>query len=94
MKPLQPGDGPAFGDDAYAMEELVVKLGTVFLCTDLGFSAQPQPDHPAYLDRWLKVLKADKKAIFTAVSKASQAADHLTAVPPWAKARGGGQVGI
>jgi antirestriction protein ArdC len=30
-----------------------------------------------YLTEWLAVLKADKKAIFTAASKASQAAEFL-----------------
>jgi len=29
------------------------------------------------VDHWLKVLKADKKAIFTAASQASKAADFL-----------------
>ena len=33
--------------------------------------------HAQYLDHWLRVLKADKKAIFTAASKASQAAAFL-----------------
>lgn len=71
--------GKRFGDDAYAMEELVAELGAAFLCADLGVTAQPRPDHAAYLEHWLKVLKADKKAIFTAASKASQAAEYLLA---------------
>ncbi|MFN7882886.1 MAG: zincin-like metallopeptidase domain-containing protein, partial [bacterium] len=28
--------GKRFGDDAYAMEELVAELGAAFLCADLG----------------------------------------------------------
>ena len=31
-------------------------------------------DHAQYLDHWLNVMKADKKAIFTAASEASAAA--------------------
>jgi len=69
--------GKRFGDGAYAMEELVAELGAAFLCADIGISAQPRPDHAAYVDHWLKVLKADKKAIFTAASQASKAADFL-----------------
>ena len=35
--------GERFGDDAYAMEELVAELGAAFLCGDLGISAEPRP---------------------------------------------------
>lgn len=35
-------------------------------------------DHASYLASWLKVLKNDTKAIFTAASKASEAADFLS----------------
>lgn len=66
-----------FGDQSYAMEELVADLGSAFLCSDLGITSSPRPDHAAYLTSWLKVLKADKKALFTAASKASEAARFL-----------------
>lgn len=69
--------GKRFGDDAYAMEELVAELGSAFLCGDLGLSASPRPDHASYLANWLKVLKADNRAIFTAASAAAKAADWL-----------------
>lgn len=69
--------GKRFGDDAYAVEELVAELGAAFLCDDLGITLEPRPDHAAYLDNWLKVLKADKKAIFTAASQAAKATDYL-----------------
>lgn len=66
-----------FGDQAYAMEELVAELGAAFLCADVGVANSPRPDHAAYIANWLEVLKRDKKAIFTAASRASQAADYL-----------------
>jgi antirestriction protein ArdC len=69
--------GERFGDDAYAMEELVAELGAAFLCADLGITDEPRRDHAQYLDNWLQVLKADKKAIFTAASKASAAVAYL-----------------
>ena len=79
--------GKRFGDDAYAMEELVAELGAAFLCADLGVTLTPRPDHAAYLDHWLKVLKADSKAIFTAASQASRAAAYLESLQPVAEER-------
>jgi antirestriction protein ArdC len=69
--------GNRFGDHAYAMEELVAELGAAFLCANLGISDAPRADHAQYLSQWLTVLKADKKAIFTAASKASEAVAFL-----------------
>lgn len=69
--------GKRFGDDAYAAEELVAEIGAAFLCAALRISHEPRPDHASYLDHWLKVLKADKRAIFTASTAAQKAADYL-----------------
>jgi antirestriction protein ArdC len=69
--------GKRFGDDAYAMEELVAELGAAFLCARIGITAEPRIDHAQYLASWLSVLKADKRAIFTAASKASESTDWL-----------------
>ena len=43
-----------------------------------GITDEPRADHAQYLASWLSVMKADKKAIFTAASKASEAAAYLT----------------
>lgn len=74
--------GQRFGDQAYAIEELVAELGAAFLCADLRITGEPRADHAQYLASWLAVLKADKKAIFTAASKASEAAAFLAALQP------------
>ena len=66
-----------FGDEAYAVEELIAELGAAFLCGDLGITPEPRSDHACYIKNWLTVLKNDKKAVFTAASKASQAANWL-----------------
>jgi antirestriction protein ArdC len=66
-----------FGNNAYAAEELVADLGAAFLCGELGIAVEPRPDHAKYLSSWLVVLRADKKAIFTAASKASAAVAYL-----------------
>lgn len=70
--------GKRFGDLAYAFEELVAELGSAFLCAHLGLSNEPREDHAQYINNWLKVLENDKKAVFTAASKAQAALDFLT----------------
>lgn len=69
--------GKRFGDSAYAREELVAELGAAFLCADLGITPEPREDHAAYLAHWLEVLKADKRAIFSAAAHAQRATDYL-----------------
>ncbi len=64
-----------FGDNAYAVEELVAELGSAFLCAHCRIDGRLQ--HAAYLHAWLKVLKADKRAIFTASAKAQAGADFV-----------------
>jgi antirestriction protein ArdC len=71
--------GERFGDDAYAMEELVAEIGAAFACCMLGIASEPRPDHAAYVSSWLNVLKSDPRAIFVASSKAQAAVDYLTA---------------
>lgn len=73
-----------FGDDGYAMEELVAELESAFLSAYLDLTPEPREDHAAYIASWLKVLKKDKRAIFTAASHAQGAVDYLRSltVPP------------
>ncbi|MBK6907828.1 MAG: DUF1738 domain-containing protein [Rhodocyclaceae bacterium] len=61
-----------FGTEAYAFEELIAELGAAFCCADLGLIPVTMDDHASYIDSWLKVLKHDKKAIFSAASQASK----------------------
>ena len=74
--------GKRFGDDGYAMEELVAELRAAFVCADLGLTPEVPPDHAAYLACWLKVLKADSRAVFTAAAHAERAAEYLHALQP------------
>jgi antirestriction protein ArdC len=66
-----------FGDEGYAMEELVAELGSAFLSADLELTPEVRDDHAAYIASWIKVLKDDKRAIFSAASHAQRAADFL-----------------
>lgn len=68
-----------WGDAAYAAEELVAELGAAFICAQLQLTPEIREDHAAYIACWLKVLKTDKRAIFTATSQAQRAADFLLA---------------
>lgn len=69
--------GARFGDQAYAFEELVAELTAAYLAADHGVTPQPREDHAAYIKNWLQVLKNDKRAVFTAASKAEAAAKWL-----------------
>ncbi len=71
-----------WGDEGYAAEELCAELGSAFLCADLGLTQEPRPDHASYLERWLKVMHNDKRAIFTAASYAERAAAFLHGLQP------------
>jgi antirestriction protein ArdC len=66
-----------FGDESYAAEELIAEMGAAFTCATLGIAGHLQ--HAEYIGSWIKVLKNDKRAIFTAASKAQEAADFLLA---------------
>lgn len=74
-----------FGDASYAAEELVAEIGAAFLCCELGITQELRPDHAQYLAQWLRLLKGDSKAIFTAAAKASQAANYLKGRAPSAR---------
>jgi len=67
-----------FGSEAYAMEELIAELGSAFLSAELGLPSDPRTQNAPYVASWLKALKNDKRAIFTAAAKAQEAADFLS----------------
>ena len=69
-----------WGDEGYAMEELVAELGAAFVCADLELATEPRDEHAAYIASWLKTLKNDNRAIFAAAAHAQRAANHLNAL--------------
>lgn len=69
--------GKRFGDDAYAFEELVAELGAAFVMGHLGLVETTIEGHAGYLELWLKVLREDKTAIFSAAKHAGQAYEYL-----------------
>jgi antirestriction protein ArdC len=66
-----------FGSEAYAAEELIAELGAAYLSALVGIAPESRMDHASYISSWLTILRNDKRAIFTAAAKASQAADFI-----------------
>lgn len=66
-----------WGDEGYAQEELVAELGAAFVCAELGITPEVREDHASYIQEWLKVLKNDRRAVFTAAAHAQRAVDYL-----------------
>ncbi len=70
--------GKAFGDNAYAAEELVAELGSAFLSARYGIEVEPHMDHAKYLSSWLDALKSDPKALYRAAKMAQESVGFLT----------------
>lgn len=66
-----------WGDEGYAMEELVAELGSAYIGADLGLAPDMREENAAYIANWLEVLKNDKRAIFSAAAHAQRAAELL-----------------
>jgi antirestriction protein ArdC len=66
-----------FGDEKYAMEELIAELTSCFMCVELGVISEPRNDHAQYLNSWIKLLENDKRAFSIAVGKAQQATNYM-----------------
>ena len=67
-----------FKTRAYAAEELIAELTAAFLCAHLDIQGELR--HAGYIDDWISLLKEDDRAVFTAASKASQAANYLKSI--------------
>lgn len=65
--------------DAYGFEELVAELSAAFIVGTLGMIDATIEAHADYLSSWIKILKSDKGAIFSAAALAAKAADFILA---------------
>jgi antirestriction protein ArdC len=79
--------GKRFGDDRYSAEEIIAETGSAFLCARVGIAPEPHPDHARYIHHWLKVMKADSRAIFAAAAKAQEAVTYLDGIQATAAQR-------
>ena len=66
-----------FGTAAYAAEELVAELSSAMLGAELGLPVAHLDSHASYIDHWLKLLRADDRAILTAAARAEEASGFL-----------------
>jgi antirestriction protein ArdC len=66
-----------FGSEPYAKEELVAEFTAAFLCGEAGIEAESIENSAAYINGWLKKLKADKRLLPSAAAAAQKAADLI-----------------
>jgi len=65
-------------DPAYAKEELVAELGTLFLKREFGIDvATPDSNSIAYLHTWHQRIKDNPSYLFDAIKQAEQATEYL-----------------
>jgi len=75
--------GLKYADASYSMEELVAEMSAANLCSTLGIeNTAVEQQSASYLADWLKILKADRTAIFTASRMAAAASDYLLSFLP------------
>ena len=79
---LDRGLAARFGSEAYAMEEMIAEWASCLACMSLELSSEPRPDHAPYIASWLKVLKEDRRAVFTAASQAQRIVDWMWSRQP------------
>jgi antirestriction protein ArdC len=71
-----------FGSEAYAMEEMIAEWASAMACASLGIAAEARDDHAAYIADWLKVLRHDPRAVFTAAARAQAIVDWMWVKQP------------
>lgn len=65
--------------ESYALEELRAEIASTYFCAELGIniSETAMQNHEAYISSWLKVIKEDHSALFTALKDADKIADYM-----------------
>ena len=67
-----------FGDDMYAVEELIADMASAFVCYELGILTAPVLENTAsYINSWAKRFKADKNLLFEASREAEKVAQYI-----------------
>ncbi|MCA0231600.1 MAG: ssDNA-binding domain-containing protein [Bacteroidetes bacterium] len=71
-------DFQEFGDANYSKEELIAELGACFMCNHFGIdNVDVQQNAAAYLQGWLKTLKAEPRMLWEAAADAQRAFDFF-----------------
>ncbi len=66
-----------FGSESYSREELIAEMGSAMLCGIAGIEQTTISNSAAYLQSWIKRLKADSRLVVSAASAAQKAADYI-----------------
>jgi antirestriction protein ArdC len=67
-----------FGSCDYGLEELTAELTAAYLCAEIGISNETlERNSIAYLQNWMKAIKADKKMFLIAAGRATKAANFI-----------------
>ncbi|MHB8564226.1 MAG: ArdC family protein [Acidiferrobacteraceae bacterium] len=69
--------GKRFGDESYAIEELVAEMGSAFLSAETGVPQASLESHAGYLQSWMAQLGKDPNLFFQAANAAEFATDFL-----------------
>jgi antirestriction protein ArdC len=71
-----------FGSESYSREELIAEMGSAMLCGIAGIEQATIINSAAYLQSWIKRLKADSRLVVSAASAAQKAADYIRGESP------------
>ena len=75
--------GKRWGDEAYSLEELRAEISSAILASTLGIEATEEQrnkhfaNHVGYLQSWIKAIRKDPMAIFSAAKDAEQMAEYV-----------------
>jgi antirestriction protein ArdC len=78
--------GKRWGDEAYSLEELRAELYSAIVAAELGIEMTEQQrakhlaNHAGYLQSWIKALRSDPMAIFTAARDADRMVEYTLAL--------------
>lgn len=78
--------GKRWGDQAYSLEELRAEISSAILASTLGIEATDEQrnkhflNHVGYLQSWIKAIRKDPIAIFSAAKDAEQMAEYIIGI--------------
>ena len=78
--------GKRWGDAAYSLEELRAEISSAILASTLGIEATEEQrqkhftNHVGYLQSWIKAIRNDPMAIFSAAKDAEQMAEYIIGI--------------
>ncbi len=75
-------EGHGYGSHGYSKEELIAELGSCFLSSEAGIVSQTLHSSAAYINHWLKVLRANPHWLVQSANAAQRALEFLMGTTP------------